>query len=66
MAADMALGAYDQMWAQSREDIVRYARQYDLDWALEGFLKRRGWLDPDWQERLEQLGLHDEKPVDED
>mgnify|MGYP006303510055 CR=1 FL=1 len=66
MAADMALGAYDQMWAQSRKDIVRYAQQYDLDWALEGFPKRRGWLDPDWQERLEQLGLHDEKPVDED
>lgn len=54
--ADVALGAYEQQFAKSRDDLVRYALRLNYQWALPGFLQRRGCLDADWAARLDALG----------
>ncbi len=56
MGADMALGMFEECGADGTPDaLVEYAVQNGYVWALEYFLDRRGWLDDDWQERLEVL-----------
>jgi len=54
--ADVALGAYEQQFAASRDDLVQYALRLNYQWALPGFLLRRGCLDVDWIARLDALG----------
>ena len=56
ISADMRLGICEQV-LQTRDDLVQFAIEKGLAWAMEGYLKRRGWLDSDWQERLDKLGL---------
>lgn len=57
MAADMQLGAYAQMFADSPEKLLQFAIEHDLAWALHDFLERRGLLDSDWLSRLEEHDL---------
>ena len=55
IAADMALGLTCQDICQSRDELADFALIKGLAPYLEPFLKRRGWLDDDWRERLEAL-----------
>lgn len=55
IAADMALGLACQDNCQSRGDLVDFALTKGLAPYLPLFLQRRGWLDDDWQQRLEAL-----------
>ena len=62
MSADMQLGAYAQMFSHSKDDFIEFALKHGFGWALHGFLERRGWLDEDWENRLDELDL---MPLDE-
>jgi len=55
MQADMALGMFEQNFADSRENLIEYAVKQGYAWALPGFLSRRGWLDDDWNKRLKLI-----------
>ena len=48
VGADMALGTYEQNFAEDREQLLMYAVKEGLLWALPEFVDRRGWLDADW------------------
>ena len=55
IVADMSLGMACQDICRSRDELTAFALRKDLAPYLEPFLKRRGWLDDDWRERLEAL-----------
>ena len=56
--ADIYPGMYAQT-AESREQLLAYAIFNGLAWALRRFLERRGWIDDDWERRLD--GLEEER-----
>ena len=52
IGADMALGMYEQSFAQDREHLLAYAVEEGHMWALPEFLALHGWLDADWVARI--------------
>lgn len=46
--ADLALGMYEQSFANDREHLLAYAVKEGLMWAMPEFLARHGCLDADW------------------
>ena len=51
--ADVALAVASQELCRTRGDLVDFALARGLAPYLQLFLQRRGWLDEDWQKRLE-------------
>ncbi len=46
---------FDQVSFDNRDELLDYALNQGLQWALPGFLERRGRLDEDWVQRLRNL-----------
>ena len=53
--ADMVLGLACQDHCHTREALSDYALREQLVPYLKPFLERRGWIDDDWDERLQVL-----------
>lgn len=53
--ADMTLGLAAQDICRTRDELVNYAWNAQLVPYLRPFLDRRGWLDDDWNSRLDAL-----------
>lgn len=55
MSADIALGLAAQDRCSTRDEFVDYARHHRLVPYLRFFLERRGWIDDDWNSRIDQV-----------
>lgn len=53
--ADISLTMFDQVSFDNRDELLDYALNQGLQWALPVFLERRGRLDEDWVQRLRNL-----------
>jgi len=55
LTADCFLGLAAQDRCSTRDELVAYAWENNLVPYLRFFLERRGWLDDDWDKRIDHL-----------
>jgi len=55
LTSDCFLGLAAQDRCSTRDELVAYASENNLVPYLRFFLERRGWLDDDWEKRVERV-----------